>query len=79
MLVNKIDMVGYNEVTFRQIEKEYRALLDQVPSPDAIREWRNGVLMEGVPTAPAWVDVLERGEDGVWVRVVERGAVSDAS
>ena len=53
-----------------QIEKEYRALLDQVPSPDAIREWRSGVLMDGVPTAPAWVDVLERGEDGVWVRVV---------
>jgi len=53
-----------------QIEKEYRALLDQVPSPEAIREWRSGVLMEGMPTAPAWVDVLERGEDGVWVRVV---------
>ncbi|MEO7910085.1 MAG: pseudouridine synthase, partial [Roseiflexaceae bacterium] len=53
-----------------QIEKEYRALLDQVPSPEAIREWRSGVLMDNVPTAPAWVDVLERGEDGVWVRVV---------
>jgi 23S rRNA pseudouridine2605 synthase len=53
-----------------QIEKEYRALLDQAPSPEAIREWRSGVLLEGVPTAPAWVDVLERGEDGVWVRVV---------
>ena len=53
-----------------QIEKEYRALLDQAPSPDAIREWRSGVLMDGVPTAPAWVDVLERSEDGVWVRVV---------
>ena len=35
-----------------QIEKEYRALLDQAPSPDAIREWRSGVLMDGVPTAP---------------------------
>jgi 23S rRNA pseudouridine2605 synthase len=53
-----------------QIEKEYRALLDQAPSPDAIREWRSGVLLDGVPTAPAWVDVLERGEEGVWVRVV---------
>jgi 23S rRNA pseudouridine2605 synthase len=53
-----------------QIEKEYRALLDQPPSPDALREWRNGVLLEGVPTAPAWVDLLERGEDGAWVRVV---------
>jgi 23S rRNA pseudouridine2605 synthase len=53
-----------------QIEKEYRALLDRAPSPDAIREWRNGVLMDGVPTAPAWVDVIERSEEGVWVRVV---------
>jgi len=53
-----------------QIEKEYRALLDQAPSPEAIREWRNGVLLDGAPTAPAWVDVLERSEEGVWVRVV---------
>ena len=41
-----------------EIEKEYRALLDQAPSPDAIREWRAGVLLDGVPTAPAWVDLL---------------------
>ena len=53
-----------------QVEKEYRALLDQAPSPEALREWRSGVLLDNIPTAPAWVDVLERGEDGVWVRVV---------
>ncbi len=53
-----------------QIEKEYRALLDQPPSAEALREWRNGVELDDMPTAPAWVDVLERGEDGVWVRVV---------
>jgi len=53
-----------------QIEKEYRALLDQLPSAEALREWRNGVELDNAPTAPAWVDVLERGDDGVWVRVV---------
>src|SRR5262245_4509164 len=53
-----------------QIEKEYRALLDQLPSAEALREWRSGVELDDTPTAPAWVDVLERGEDGVWVRVV---------
>jgi len=53
-----------------QIEKEYRALLDQAPSADALREWRGGVVLDDAPTAPAWVDVLERGDDGAWVRVV---------
>jgi 23S rRNA pseudouridine2605 synthase len=53
-----------------QIEKEYRVLLDQAPSPDALRQWREGVELDGVPTAPAWVDVAERAPDGVWVRVV---------
>jgi 23S rRNA pseudouridine2605 synthase len=53
-----------------EVEKEYRALLDQTPTPDALREWRAGVPLDGVSTAPAWVDVLERDEDGAWVRVV---------
>jgi 23S rRNA pseudouridine2605 synthase len=53
-----------------EIEKEYRALLDQPPSPDALREWRTGVILDSAPTAPAWVDVEERDEHGTWVRVV---------
>jgi 23S rRNA pseudouridine2605 synthase len=53
-----------------QIEKEYRALLDRPPSAEALREWRNGVELDDTPTAPAWVDVLERTDDGAWVRVV---------
>jgi 23S rRNA pseudouridine2605 synthase len=52
------------------VEKEYHALLDQAPTPDALREWRTGVLLDGAPTAPAWVEVLERDQDGAWVRVV---------
>jgi 23S rRNA pseudouridine2605 synthase len=53
-----------------EIEKEYRALLDQPPTSDAIREWRTGVQFDGAPTAPAWVELLEHDENGVWVRVV---------
>jgi len=53
-----------------EIEKEYRALLDQPPTPDALREWRTGVILDSTPTAPAWVDVEERDENGTWVRVV---------
>jgi 23S rRNA pseudouridine2605 synthase len=53
-----------------QVEKEYRALLDRAPSPEALREWRNGVMLEDVRTAPAWVDLIERGDEGAWVRVV---------
>src|SRR5439155_22426013 len=53
-----------------EVEKEYRALLDQAPTSEAIREWRTGVGLDGVPTAPAWVEVLDTDENGVWVRVV---------
>jgi 23S rRNA pseudouridine2605 synthase len=53
-----------------EVEKEYRALLDQTPSPDALREWRTGVILDSAPTAPAWVDVEERDANGTWVRVV---------
>ncbi len=53
-----------------QVEKEYRALLNDVPSADALREWRTGVMLDDAPTAPAWVEVLERTDEGVWVRVV---------
>ncbi|HEU5088467.1 MAG TPA: pseudouridine synthase, partial [Roseiflexaceae bacterium] len=55
-----------------QVEKEYRVLLDSVPTPDALREWRQGVLLDGVMTAPAWVDLIDRVEEGAWVRVVLR-------
>lgn len=53
-----------------EVEKEYRALLDQTPTADALRDWRNGVLLHGEPTAAAWVDVIERTDTGTWVRVV---------
>ncbi len=55
-----------------EVEKEYRVLLDAAPDSDTLREWRQGVLLDGERTAPAWVDVQEHTEQGVWVRVVLR-------
>jgi 23S rRNA pseudouridine2605 synthase len=52
------------------VEKEYRALLNSLPSPDALRAWRTGVDLDGVPTSPAWVDLIEQTDEGAWVRVV---------
>jgi 23S rRNA pseudouridine2605 synthase len=52
------------------IEKEYRVLLDQAPSTEAIRQWREGVELDGEMTAPAVVSLLEKTDEGAWVRVV---------
>ncbi len=54
------------------VEKEYRALLDRAPTASALRDWRAGVMLEGERTAPAWVEVLDRSDEGTWVRVVLR-------
>ncbi len=53
-----------------QVEKEYRVLLNEAPSPAALRAWRTGVELDGVKTAPAWVELIERTPDGAWVRVI---------
>ncbi len=53
-----------------QVEKEYRVLLDEAPSPNALRAWRSGVELDGVKTAPAWVELIERTSEGAWVRVI---------
>jgi 23S rRNA pseudouridine2605 synthase len=53
-----------------QVEKEYRVLLNEAPSPAALRAWRTGVELDGVKTAPAWAELIERTPDGAWVRVI---------
>jgi 23S rRNA pseudouridine2605 synthase len=53
-----------------EVEKEYRALLARTPDERTLRLWRAGVLLEGKPTAPAQVDILEQTESGTWLRVV---------
>ncbi len=55
-----------------EVEKEYRVLLDRALTPDALRSWRNGVLLDGEMTAPAWVELIGTVPEGVWVRIVLR-------
>ncbi|MEI7770410.1 MAG: pseudouridine synthase, partial [Chloroflexales bacterium] len=55
-----------------EVEKEYRALLDRPLDSDAMRQWREGVLLNGEPTSPAWVDLVETTDEGPWFRVVLR-------
>jgi 23S rRNA pseudouridine2605 synthase len=53
-----------------QVEKEYHGLLEPAPNQQALRQWREGVLLEGVRTAPAQVDIRTLTQRGAWVRIV---------
>ena len=53
-----------------RVEKEYRALLNGAPDADTLREWRDGVVLDGTPTTPAWVEIQEHTDAGHWIRVV---------
>ena len=69
-------MTDDGDLTFRlthpsfEVEKEYHVLLNQAPSVEQQREWRQGVELEEGMTAPAWIEVLHETSDGVWARVV---------
>ncbi len=69
-------MTDDGDLTFRlthpsfEVEKEYQALLNQAPSVEQLREWRNGVELDDGKTAPAWIEMLNETPDGTWVRVV---------
>jgi 23S rRNA pseudouridine2605 synthase len=52
-----------------EIEKEYMALVDQEPSPDALAALATGIALDGRPTAPAGVRRLDRTRAGVWLRL----------
>ncbi len=55
-----------------EVEKEYRVLLDRPLDSEALRQWRNGVLLNDELTAPAWVELIETAPEGPWYRVVLR-------
>ncbi|MFV9506927.1 MAG: pseudouridine synthase, partial [Oscillochloridaceae bacterium umkhey_bin13] len=55
-----------------EVEKEYRVLLDRPLDADALREWRNGILLDDEMTAPAKVVLAETSAEGVWYSVVLR-------
>jgi 23S rRNA pseudouridine2605 synthase len=52
-----------------EIEKEYMALVDQEPSPDALAALATGITLDGRLTAPAGVCRLDRTPAGVWLRL----------
>ena len=52
-------------------EKEYRVLLDRVPSEDQLREWSGGLsLPDSRRTGPATVWLEDTAVEGPWLRVV---------
>jgi len=52
-------------------EKEYRVLLDQVPTDDQLRQWAEGLtLPDGRRTSPAQVWLEDKPNNGTWLRVV---------
>ncbi|WP_165360595.1 pseudouridine synthase, partial [Candidatus Chloroploca sp. Khr17] len=55
-----------------EVEKEYRVLLDRPLETVALRDWRNGLLLQGEMTAPARVALAETTDEGVWYSVVLR-------
>jgi 23S rRNA pseudouridine2605 synthase len=55
-----------------EVEKEYRVLLDRTPTLADLRQWREGVELEGEMTLPVWAELLDRIDAGTWVRIVMR-------
>lgn len=53
-----------------QHAKEYRVLVQGLPSDKTLEAWRRGVMLEGTPTAPAQVEVLRRHKDTALLRIV---------
>jgi 23S rRNA pseudouridine2605 synthase len=55
-----------------QHEKEYQAWVNGEPTEETLQAWRQGVLLEGQPTAPAGVEILAQKPDATLLRIVMR-------
>ncbi|MBC7227740.1 MAG: rRNA pseudouridine synthase [Thermoflexales bacterium] len=53
-------------------EKEYHVLVEGRPTEETLRQWRQGVDLDGEMTAPAQVEVLRTEGERTWLRVVLR-------
>lgn len=54
-------------------EKEYRVLLDRVPDPSQLKDWRRGVLLAtGEKTMPARVYIERNSRNQAWIRLTMR-------
>lgn len=52
--------------------KEYKVYVAGQPSEKTLRQWQQGIFVDGKRTAPADVAVLRRERDHTWLRVVMR-------
>lgn len=50
--------------------KTYHVLVEGVPAPQVLDQWRNGVDLNGRQTAPAKVRVLSEKPDSTWLQIV---------
>jgi 23S rRNA pseudouridine2605 synthase len=53
-------------------DKEYHVCIDGHPNDQALKQWRQGVFLDGRKTAPADVAIVRSERDCTWLRVVLR-------
>lgn len=53
-----------------EVDKVYEAVVEGLPTEDAVQQLRTGVTLEDGLTAPATVDVIERRDDESVVRLI---------
>ena len=52
------------------LEKTYQVWLDKTPRPQDIQQWRQGILLEGRPTLPAQVELIDRQQERACLEIV---------
>jgi 23S rRNA pseudouridine2605 synthase len=51
-------------------EKEYEVLVNRMPDEEQLSIWRRGVVLEdGYRTRPASVEIINKVQNGVWLRI----------
>lgn len=53
-------------------EKSYRVLIEGQLKPEHLQQWREGLILDGEPTAPAEVRVLSQQKDHSWLEIIMR-------
>ncbi|MGC8715218.1 MAG: pseudouridine synthase, partial [Leptodesmis sp.] len=63
LLTNDGDLTFYLTHPRHHIPKTYRVWVEGYPTQETLRQWRQGVLLEGRKTLPAQVSVVQRHPD----------------
>jgi pseudouridine synthase len=50
--------------------KTYRVLVRGVPPAEVLQQWRQGIRLDGRPTQPVGLEVLNRSSGDTWLKVV---------